>query len=177
MFAPRQWPFGRVLTFVLVTSGCAREHTAEAVASDSLPIDSARAPLAGAVAWPVQRGQMADLDGDGVDERLVVASDVMPGPDGAPAWEDGHRWAVWVVEPRTDAAGDSVRTQLYGAFVPTGRADVYVTAPPVGEPLGVLVLERGGTRVATHVVRYHGPADARSVSSATYPVLPRVPYP
>ena len=175
MSTPRLWLPG--LALLLVASGCTRQPTAEAGVFDAPPIDSSRVLLADALAWSVQRGQAADLDGDGADERLVVASDVMPGPDGAPAWEDGHRWAVWVLEPETDASGDSVRTQLYGAFVPTGRADVYVTAPSVGEPPGVLVLERGGTRVATHEVRYHGPADARSVSSATYPVLPRVPYP
>ena len=175
MSIPRRWPLG--LALLLVASGCTHQHTADAGVFDPPPIDSARVPLADALAWPVQRGLMADLDGDGVDERLVVASDVLPGPDGAPAWEDGHRWAAWVVEPETDASGDSVRTQLYGAFVPTGRADVYVTAPSVGEAPSVLVLERGGTRVATHDVRYHGPADARSVSSATDPVLPRVPYP
>ena len=171
MPVPRVWPLG----LVLVASGCTRPHPTEAVAPDPPPIDSARVPLAEALAWPVQRGQMADLDGDGVEERLVVASDVLAGPDGAPAWEDGHRWAAWVVEP--EASGDSVRTQLYGAFVPTGRADVFVTAPSVDESPSVLVLERGGTRVATHEVRYHGPADARSVSAAEYPVLPRVPYP
>ena len=177
MFLPQLLPPDLALAFVLVASGCTRERTAEAGVFDPPPVDSSRVPLADALAWHVQRGQVADLDGDGADERLVVASDVMPGPDGAPAWEDGHRWAAWVVEPETDASGDSVRTQLYGAFVPTGRADVNVTAPPVGEAPSVLVLERGGTRVATHGVRYHGPVDARSVSSATYPVLRGVPFP
>ena len=176
MFLHR-WPLGLGLVFILVASGCTRPHTSEAIAPDPLRADSARVPLADAVAWPVQRGQTADLDGDGVDERLVFASDVMPGPDGAPAWKDEHRWAVWVVEPETATSGDSVRTHLYGAFVPTGRADVYVTAPSVDESPSVLVLERGGTRVATNDVRYHGLGDARSVSGAAYPVLTRVPYP
>ncbi|MDT0631409.1 hypothetical protein [Rubrivirga litoralis] len=163
------------LVLALVASGCTRHSTAEASGAYWPPIDPEGPPLEESVAWPVQRGLTADLDGDGVDERLVVASDVTVGADGEPLYEDGHRWAVWVVEP--EAAGDSVRTQLYGAFVPMGRADVYLTAPSVGESPSVLVLERGGTQVQTNDVRYHGPGDARSVSGGTYPVQRGVAYP
>ena len=158
-------------------TGCDRPPTAAASVVDAPPIDADQVTLADALTWPVQHGLSADLDDDGQDERLVVASDVTAGSDGEPLWEDGHRWAVWVVEPDTDAQGDSLRTLLYGDFVQLGRVDVSVMAPSEGQAPGVFVLERGQAQVAALEVRYDGPGVARSQGSCYFQVQRGVPFP
>lgn len=165
-----------VIAFATV-AGCTRHTDANATGMHLPPIDHERVSLDDAVTWPVQRGLAADLDNDGIDERLVVASDVTAGADDEPLWEDGHRWAVWVVEPETEAAGDSVRTLLYGRFIPLGRADVSVMVPSVGEAPHVLVLERGPSQVAAEEVRYVGPGDARSITGAYFQIARGVTFP
>ena len=148
--------------------------------ADAPPIDHDRVGLDDAVGWPLQRSLRADLDGDGADERLVVASDVAVDSAGTPMWEDGHRWAVYVVDA-TEAGGaasaDSSRTLLYGAFLPMGRAEVAVTEPSVGEPPRVFVLSRSALRVTAEDIAYDGPGEARGLGSATFLPTVWVPAP
>ena len=149
--------------------------------ADAPPIDHERVSLGDAVGWPLQRSLRADLDGDGVDERLVVASDVAVDDTGAPMWEDGHRWAVYVVDG-PEAGGettgaDSSRTLLYGRFLPMGQAEVAVTEPSVGEPPRVFVLSRSTARVTGEDIAYDGPGQARGLGGATFFPLRWVPAP
>ena len=148
--------------------------------ADAPPIDHERVSLGDAVGWPLQRSLRADLDGDGADERLVVASDVAVDAAGAPMWEDGHRWAVFVVDTpdiESEMGADSSRTLLYGAFLPMGRAEVAVTEPSVGEPPRVFVLSRSVARVTAEDVAYDGPGRARGLGSATFSPTTWVPDP
>ena len=151
----------------------------ENVPVDAPPIDHERVSLGDAVGWPLQRALRADRDGDGADERLVVASDVAVDPAGAPMWEDGHRWAVYVVDALEAGGGatDSSRTLLYGAFLPMGRAEVAVTEPSEGEPPRVFVLSRSAGRVTAEDVAYDGPGEARGLGSATFSPTTWVPVP
>ena len=132
------------------------------------PIDAERVSMEEALGWAVQQSTIADLDNDGADERLVLAADAEAGPEGEPLWEDGHRWALWAVELATDAAGDSVRTLLYGAFVPNGTAEVAVQDPSIGQAPAVLILERSPAQVRVLEVMYDGPGAAREASAAYY---------
>ena len=136
--------------------------------ADAPPIDHERVSLADAAGWPLQRSLQADLDGDGTSERLVVASDVAVDSTDAPMWEDGHRWAVYVVDAPAPGDADSSRTLLYGAFLPMGRAEVAVTEPSIGEPPRVFVLSRSVGRVTGEDIAYDGPGEARSLGSATF---------
>ena len=135
--------------------------------ADFPPIDRERVSLDDAVSWPLQRSLRADLDGDGADERLVVASDVTVDSSGMPLWEDGHRWAAYVVDA-PEAGADSARTLLYGAFLPMGRAEVAVTEPSAGEPPRVFVLSRMNGRVTAEDIAYDGPGAARGLGGATF---------
>lgn len=121
-----------------------------------------------AVGWPFQRSVWADLDGDGTGERLVVAADVVVDSAGAPLWEDGHRWAAYVVDGSETGAADSARTLLYGAFLPMGRAEVAVTEPYEGEPPRVLVIDRANGRASAQEVAYDGPGRARGLGGAHF---------
>ena len=129
------------------------------------------------VGWPLQRSVTADLDGDGADERLVVASDVSVDAAGAPLWEDGHLWAAYVVDAPEAGARDSARTLLYGAFLPMGRAEVALTEPSVGEPPRVFILSRMNGRVTAEDVAYDGPGKARGMGGATFMPQRWVPVP
>ena len=163
------------LLAALALTGCASPP--ESTPADAPPIDHGRVSLADAVGWPLQRSVRADLDGDGADERLVVASDVAVDASGMPMWEDGHRWAAYVVDAPEGEAADSSRTLLYGAFLPMGRAEVAVTEPSAGEPPRVFVLSRSVGRVTAQDVAYDGPGEARGLGSATFSPLTWVPAP
>ena len=159
---------GAVVVLVGAASGCTRHSTAQASVFDPPPIDSARVPLSDAVGWSFQRSAWADLDGDGADERLVVTADVAVDAAGRPLWEDGHRWAAYVVDAPGSGAADSSRTLLYGAFLPMGRAEVAVTEPYEGEPPRVLVIDRMNGRASAQEVAYDGPGRARGLGGAHF---------
>ena len=165
------------LLALLALAACASPP--ENTPADAPPIDHERVSLADAVGWPLQRSIRADLDGDGTDERLVVASDVAVDSAGVPMWEDGHHWAAYVVDaPEAGAPeADSSRTLLYGAFLPMGRAEVAVTEPSVGGPPRVFVLSRSVGHVTAENVAYDGPGEARGLGSATFSPLTWVPAP
>ena len=129
------------------------------------PVDAARVATAEvAAAFPYRREASADLDGDGRAERIVIASDVTLSAKGAPLWEDGHRWAVYVESP------DAPRTLLYSAFVPNGFAEAAVLAADSEGKRRVLVQERTPGRVRALEVEYLGPGTAKSSSAAHYQI-------
>jgi len=127
------------------------------------PIDSARVPSADtAAAWIYRKELAADLNGDGATERVVIASDVTLDNGGAPLWEDGHRWAVYV----EGASGK--RTLLYSAFVPNGFTEAAVLAPDNQGRRRVLLQERTPQQMRTLEIEYDGEGSARSSSGAYY---------
>lgn len=129
------------------------------------PIDTARVPSADTAAtWGYRKEASADLDGDGTPERVVVAADATLGANGAPIWEDGHRWGVYV----EGASGK--RTLLYGAFVPNGFTEVAILAPGSEKRRKVLVQERTPQQMRALEVEYLGEGSARSSSSAYYQI-------
>jgi len=124
------------------------------------PVDSARAGSAEDVAqWPLRTHVDADLDADGTAETVVLASDVTLAPDGAPLWEDGHRWAVLV-------EGGGRRTLLYSAFVPHGHVEAAIGLESGDGTRSVIVHERTPQRSVSFTVAYEAPLHARLVSAA-----------
>ena len=151
---------------VLVAAGCSDERVArrEPNPLESPPIDTTRVRSADeAAGWSYRREHVADLDGDGRDERIVLASDVTLAPNGSPLWEDGHRWAAWV-----DAAG--TRTLLYAAFVPHGFVEAAALAPDDRGRRRFLVQERSPSQLRTLEIEYLRPGSARLSSAAYYQV-------
>jgi hypothetical protein len=129
------------------------------------PIDSARVSSADTAAtWGYRKEGTADLNGDGTAERVVVAADAALGPNGAPLWEDGHRWAVYVETP------SGKRTLLYGAFVPNGFTEVALLAPDSEGRRRVLVQERTPQQMRVLEVEYLGEGSARESSGAYYQI-------
>jgi hypothetical protein len=132
-----------------------------------LPLDSGRVKVEDVVKWPHRRTVEHDLTGDGMPERVVLASDVSLGDDGSPLWEDGHRWAVFIDDGQ-------MPTVIYSAFVPNGHVEAAV-ATGEGERRGVMVIERTPARLRTVVVSYDGPGRARTVSDETREVYAWAP--
>lgn len=126
---------------------------AEALPDSVADLIQARVPTAAAgdTAWPYSRQVVVDLDDDGDDETVVLISDVRLDAGGAPLWEDGHRWQVYVQEP------DGARTRLYARFLPNGKltAEIVVLAGN-GRP-GIVLLEQSPFHIGAYEFRYRGP--------------------
>lgn len=107
--------------------------------------------VAGDTGWAYQQQAVADIDGDGDDETVVVLSDVMLDASGRPMWEDGHRWQVYVRE------GDGRTTRLYARFLPNGKLTAEMAVPVSGTTLGIILLEQTPHHLGVYEYRYRGP--------------------
>lgn len=113
-----------------------------------------------AAGWGYRRTAVADLDGDAVPERLVVASDVFVTDDGEPLWDDIHRWAVYVEED------DAARTLVYSAFAPPGGVSVAVAAPAESGRRRIVVVEQSPRRGRLLLAAYTGVGSVDLVAAA-----------
>jgi hypothetical protein len=139
-----------------VAVGCARERsagrldTAVALPSTSL-VDSAQTPaVAGREGWNYQQAAVADLDADGIDERVVLTARVEL-VRGRPAWDDGQQWQVYIEEP------DGTRTHIYAQFVQLGTVTLRVGADSTGAPASVILVEHLPDRLGVYEVTYTAP--------------------
>ena len=116
----------------------------------------ARVPAAkaGDPGWMYAQRVTADFDGDDKDETAVLISDVTLDNGGAPLWEDGHRWQLYVEE------SDGAVTRLYAKFVPRGRVTADVGVPPAGKELYIVVVEHSPDRIGVYEYEYRGPQTA-----------------
>jgi hypothetical protein len=123
---------------------------------DSVPdLIQPRVPsaTAGDTGWKYAQRVSADLDGDGKEESAVLIADVSLDARGAPLWEDGHRWQVYVQEP------DGKVTRLYARFLPNGKLTAYIAAPQGGVRPTIVLLEQMPDHLAVYEVRYRGPGE------------------
>lgn len=136
----------------------AREGMVERNATpDSIaPMLDARVPAAkaGDPGWTYAQRVSADFDGDGEDETAVLISDVTLDNGGAPLWEDGHRWQLYVEE------SDGKITRLYAKFIPRGRVTADVGIPSAGKELYLVVVEHSPDRMGVYEYEYRGPLNA-----------------
>ena len=92
----------------------------------------------------------ADVDGDGVAERVDLTATVELDSGGVPLWDDGHAWMV--------AVRDGADTYpLMERHVPWGGAAFWIVAPDSAGPATILVQTSmsaggsGGTRLEAFV--------------------------
>jgi hypothetical protein len=116
-----------------------------------------------ALGWNYQRALQADLNGDGSEEQVVLAADVVVNERDLPLWEDGHRWAVVVRERGSD-------TLVFSSFVPNGFVEAAVSTASSEGGRELFIQERTPGQVRSLVVSYQGPGSARSVSGAYYQI-------
>jgi hypothetical protein len=153
------------LFIVSVAAGACSRSTEPAALRplEAAPVDAARISINDARNWSHRRIVETDLDGDSVNERVVLASDVQLNPVGLPIWEDGHRWAVFIEK-------NDQSTLLYGAFVPNGLAEVAVLSSDSEGRRHLLIQERTPQQTRSFVVSYERPGIAKTVSGAYYQV-------
>ena len=159
------------LLLALCASACTRSDLPLTETREvPLPIDSAFQQSPPTLAeWAYTRGISADLDGDGLTERVVVVAEVSLNEAGFPLWEDGHRWGVYA------EAATGERTVMYAGFVPNGFVEAAVLQADSLGAASVLVLERSPGRLRTFEVRYSGAGTAAGVSSNEYQIGAWIP--
>ena len=128
------------------------------------PIDSTKVSSADeATSWNYRKELLTDLDGDRQEDQLILAADVELRPDGAPLWEDAHRWAVYV-----ESAGR--RTLLYAGLVPNGFVEAAALARSDAGHRLVLIQERTPSQLRSLEVDYVRPGEAHLSSAAYYQI-------
>ena len=113
--------------------------------------------IAGDKQWKYVQRARADFDGDGQDETAVLITDVSLDARGAPLWEDGHSWQLYIEE------ADSTRTYVYARFLPNGSLEGSVTLPDAEKRATLVLREMTPHAVAFYEVRYSGPQRARTL--------------
>lgn len=129
------------------------QDRAEAMPDTVPDLIEARVPaaVAGDTGWRYQQQVVADIDGDGDEETVVLISDVTLDAGGRPLWEDGHRWQVYVREQ------DGRVTRLYARFLPNGSLTVDLGVPPSGAVHGIVLIERTPNHIGVYELRYRRP--------------------
>lgn len=112
--------------------------------------------LAGQPGWAYQRVATADLDGDGVMERVVLIADAIV-EQGRPLWDDGQRWQVYIEEP------DGTRTYVYAQLLQLGTLTVRLARATTSQALTLLLMEQLPQQLGVYEVSYRGPGQARVV--------------
>ncbi len=130
------------------------ERNAQPDAIESMLDSRVPAAKAGDAGWMYAQRVVADFDGDDKDETAVLLSDVALDARGAPLWEDGHRWQVYVEE------ADGTVTRLYARFVPRGKVTADVGVPSAGKELYIVVVEHSPERMGVYEFEYRGPQKA-----------------
>ncbi len=150
---------------LLLALACSSADAPELNPLERPPVDAARVGDAeDVVTWPYQKSVRADLDGDGDQETVILASDVtVQESTGRPIWEDGHRWAVLVED-------DGEHTLLYGAFVPNGFVEAALGERESDGIAAVIVAERSPRHFRVYDIVYEAPGEARLRSAANYPL-------
>ena len=118
---------------------------------------------AGERGWTYEQKASVDFDGDGQLETAVLISDVTLDAGGAPLWEDGHRWQVYVEEPGGE------RTYVYRQFLPNGELTADVVRRESGTRT-LLLVARTPQMVRIYEVKYSGPQRIVLTNSIERPV-------
>lgn len=160
----------QLAALALLVSGCAREEPAPLIEVGAPPspapaadptsvslsevLDSLIPPaIAGEAGWNYSQSAEADLDGDGMPERVVLTARVEL-VRGRPAWDDGQPWQVYI------EAADGQRSYLYAQRLQLGTLTMRVTLAEAGRPASVVLLEHLADRLSLYEIRYAGPGRA-----------------
>jgi hypothetical protein len=156
-----------LLLAVLASNGCAPadgdteaeragstvEQQQSPTASDTMnPRVDLISPHAGLVAagepgWEYVRTTRVDLDGDGVEEQVVLLADVTLRA-GQPLWEHSHQWQIYV----ESASGE--RTHVFAQVVHHGELKVAISEPQSGTAPVLVILAHTPHRIVVYQVSY-----------------------
>lgn len=160
------WMSFRYFALAVLVSGCAGEEpapviddgappsatpAADVTISRSTVIDSLITPaVAGEDGWNYRQGAVADLDGDGASERVVLTARVEL-VRGRPAWDDGQPWQVYI------ESADGRRSYVYAQRLQLGTLSMRVSLGEADRPATVVLVEHLPDRLSLYEVSYAGP--------------------
>ncbi|MEW8977878.1 MAG: hypothetical protein AB2385_05685 [Symbiobacterium sp.] len=117
--------------------------------------------VGGEPGWEYHQVLTADLDRDGVDERVSVTTNAFWMRDRKEfGWDDGHPWHVYVEEP------DGTRTYLFSNWVQLGMLDVILDR----EGPGLFIVYRRAGGLTVYRATYRGPDQFTTVLSFEIPL-------
>ena len=152
------------LVAVALISGACRLSDVPPDASLGALIDTAiPGAEAGQEGWGYAQRAEADFDADGQVETAVLISDVTLDNRGAPLWEDGHRWQLYIEEPGGE------RTYLFRRFLPNGKLTADVVRRESGTR-SLLIEARTPDRIAVYEVKYSGPERLLLINNIERPI-------
>src|SRR5688572_2728651 len=107
-FMTKTW----LVALALISGACRLSDVPPDASLGALIDTGIPAAQAGQPGWVYTQRAQADFDADGQVETAVLISDVTLDKGGAPLWEDGHRWQLYIEEPGGE------RTYLFRQFLP-----------------------------------------------------------
>lgn len=120
--------------------------------------------VAGSDGWQYVKMSEADIDGDGVEEKLYVTTSAFWTPGGW-GWDDGHPWHVYVEE------SDGTRTYLFSNWVQLGQLRVMLSSEPGDKgPKDVLIEQVGGHGLILYRASYQGPGKHAAEHLVSLPI-------
>lgn len=152
------------LVALALISGACRLSDVPPDASLGALIDTAiPSAEAGQPGWVYAQRAQADFDADGQVETAVLISDVTLDKRGAPLWEDGHRWQLYIEEPGGE------RTWVFRQFLPNGKLTADVVRRESGTR-SLLIEARTPDRIMVYEVKYSGPEHLLLINNIQRPI-------
>ncbi len=140
-----------------ILSGCASNDKALDTAKEVSLIDPDIPPaVAGEDGWGYQQSAEADLDRDGVSERIVLTARAEM-VRGRPAWDDGQPWQVYV------EAADGTRRYVYAQRLQLGALTMRLALDEAGDPASIVLFEHLPDRLRLFEAFYGGPEELRTL--------------
>lgn len=125
--------------------------------------------VAGQRGWGYVKQASADLDGDGVQERVFLIANA-ENRRGKPVWDDAQIWQVYIEEP------DGKRTYVFSRWVQLGRVEAIMTDAERNERPSVVLVERTPHTFTVYEVRYRRPSDVEVVELVKRPTNARAGF-
>jgi len=151
-----------ILLLAALLAGCAASPGADEPAPPAPPqlinetyftADADADPLA------YKKTAKADLDGDGQEETIVVATTAQWIEEyGDFDWDDGHPWYVYVDE------ADGTRTTVFADWVQLGELRVQIGL----EPTSVIITREQGAGTSIYRVVYSGPHQTEATELTSF---------
>jgi hypothetical protein len=104
--------------------------------------------------WQYRESTTYDLNGDGIEEKVVILANVQKSSSGNIAWDDGQPWEVRIEEP------DGTRTRVFAQSVQAGTVQGYITHQD-GHPT-LFLLEQTTSLLQGFEITYFGPNKIKS---------------
>lgn len=138
---------------VLLLASCSAIEAGRKAPGPSLIDTTISTAAVGEGGWNYYRSSEADLNGDGNEEKIVLAAQVEIAR-GRPAWSDGHNWQVYVQSP----AGE--RTLIYAQRLQLGTVTLRLTEQR--STADILLIEHLPDHLAVYQVRYIAPGETKA---------------